>query len=191
VVDTEIYRPARAETTGQVAVGWIGSPSTWAYVRPILPMLEAVAAECDLRISVVGAGPKAETGPLIQHHAWSEEEEIGMIQRMDIGIMPLPDEPYARGKCGYKLIQYMACGLPVIASPVGVNAEIVVHGVNGFLARSDAEWAEAIRRLAGDPGLRAAMGAKGRSRVERLYSLQVQGPRLARIFHDVIDKTHA
>lgn len=186
VVDTEKYRPAPREAEGPVVVGWIGSPSTWTYVRPYLPILEAVAAESGLRISVVGAGPKAEAAPHVVHHEWDEEQEIAMIQDMDIGIMPLPDEPWARGKCGYKLIQYMACGLPVIASPVGVNAEIVQHGVNGFLARSEAEWAEAIRRLAGDRELRASMGAAGRLRAERFYSLQVHGPRLAQMLRDAV-----
>ena len=104
---------------------------------------------------------------------------------MDIGIMPLTDTPWARGKCGYKLIQYMACGIPVIASPVGVNAELVEHGVNGFLASSDAEWAETLQTLLHDPDLRARMGEAGRRKVEREYSLQVWGPRVAHMLRDV------
>lgn len=191
VVDTELYRPGGSKGEREVTIGWIGSPSTWRYLRSILPMLEEAAAEHDLRISVVGAGPKAEAGPRIRYHEWSEEREIAMIQDMDIGIMPLPDEPWARGKCGYKLIQYMACGLPVIASPIGVNAEIVEHGVNGFLARSASEWAEAIGRLAAAPDLRARMGAEGRARIERRYSLHVHGPRLARLVREVIDDARA
>ena len=98
---------------------------------------------------------------------------------MSIGIMPLDDTPWARGKCGYKLIQYMACGIPVIASPVGVNADIVEHGVNGFLANTQAEWREAIRALLGDADLRRQMGAAGRKKVEQHYSLQIWGPRVA------------
>jgi glycosyltransferase involved in cell wall biosynthesis len=105
--------------------------------------------------------------------------------------MPLPDEPWARGKCGYKLIQYMACGLPVVASPVGVNAEIVEEGVNGFLARDMADWAAALRRLVSDPALRAAMGQEGRAKIEREYSLQVQGPRLAGLIRDVVDRARS
>src|SRR5690606_22276497 len=187
VVDTTIYRPRSRPKRGAVTVGWIGSPSTWPYVRPLLPTLEASAAQYGVNVVAVGAGPKADRNPSVEHLAWSHDGEIGMIQNMDIGIMPLPDEPWARGKCGYKLIQYMACGLPVIASPVGVNAEIVEHGVNGYLARTDEEWAEAIRRLATDPQLRAQMGAAGRRRVEERYSLQVHGPRLAGMVRDVVD----
>src|SRR6056297_1871598 len=104
---------------------------------------------------------------------------------MDIGVMPLPDTPWMRGKCGYKLIQYMACGLPVIASPVGVNAEIVEHGVNGFLVGTDEEWKSALTILLKDPDLRRRMGREGRKKVEREYSLQVQGPRVARLLREV------
>jgi len=104
---------------------------------------------------------------------------------MDIGIMPLPDSPWARGKCGYKLIQYMACGLPVVASPVGVNRQIVEHGVNGFLAETDDEWREALATLVADPDLRRRMGAAGRKKVEADYSLQVYGPKVAAMLRDV------
>src|SRR5207302_11438733 len=93
--------------------------------------------------------------------------------------MPLPDDPPERGKCGYKLIQYMACGRPVIASPVGANREIVEHGVNGFLADTPGEWINALQSLRRDPALRTRMGHAGRKKVERVYSLQVTAPRLA------------
>jgi len=106
---------------------------------------------------------------------------------MDIGIMPLPDEPWARGKCGYKLIQYMACGIPVIASPVGVNSNIVDQGVNGYLARDEVEWEVAIRRLAASAELRTAMGARGREKIVDGYSLHVYGPRLAAMLRSVAD----
>jgi len=105
---------------------------------------------------------------------------------MDVGIMPLTDTPWARGKCGYKLIQYMACGLPVIASPVGVNAEIVEHGVNGFLASTENEWRAALGVLLGDSSLRQRMGAEGRRKVEREYSLAVWGPKVAAMLQSVV-----
>jgi len=107
---------------------------------------------------------------------------------MDIGVMPMPDTPWTRGKCGYKLIQYMACGLPVVAAPVGVNAEIVEHGVNGFLASTDQEWREALSTLLANPELRRRMGAAGRKKVEEHYSLQVWGPRVAELLRSVIEK---
>lgn len=131
-------------------------------------------------LSTRGYGPS-----LLDNLPWAEESEVARIHEMDIGIIPLTDTPWARGKCGYKLIQYMACGIPVIASPVGVNAEIVDHGVNGFLASSDVEWAEALQTLLRDPALRIRMGEAGRRKVERDYSLQVWGPRVAELLHQV------
>jgi glycosyltransferase involved in cell wall biosynthesis len=111
---------------------------------------------------------------------------VELLQDIDIGVMPLPDTPWERGKCGYKLIQYMACGKPVVASPVGVNSEIVRHGESGFLAETDAEWEEALTMLAADPGLRQRMGAAGRRRVEEEYSLQVQAPRLIELICSMV-----
>jgi glycosyltransferase involved in cell wall biosynthesis len=95
-----------------------------------------------------------------------------------VGIMPLPDDPWSRGKCGYKLIQYMACGLPVVASPVGANLDIVEHGVNGFLASTPQEWLAALRELEANPALRKTMGEAGRRKVEAEYSLRYAAPRV-------------
>ncbi|WGT51480.1 glycosyltransferase family 4 protein [Thioclava nitratireducens] len=188
VVDTTVYstRTENSEAKMSVSVGWIGTPSTWAaYMEPMMPMLQESIARVSSRLRVVGAGEAASRHPNVDNLAWSEEEEVSEIQKMAIGIMPLTDTPWARGKCGYKLIQYMACGLPVIASPVGVNSEIVEHGVNGFLASNEVEWRQALDVLLTDPGLRARMGAAGRKKVEDQYSLQVWGPRVAQMLRDV------
>jgi glycosyltransferase involved in cell wall biosynthesis len=170
-------------------IGWIGSPTTWAaYMAPMMSVLTAVAAAEGARMLAVGAGKEAAPHPTLDTMPWSEETEVECIQAMDIGIMPLADSPWARGKCGYKLIQYMACGLPVVASPVGVNAEIVEHGVNGFLARSDDEWRQALETLLCDPGLRRQMGQAGRRKVETQYSLQVWGPRVAGLLRQAAER---
>lgn len=169
-------------------IGWIGTPSTWTeYMAPMMPLLTQAAAAAGARIAAVGAGRAAAAHRLLDNRPWTEESEVARIHEMDIGIMPLTDTPWARGKCGYKLIQYMACGIPVIASPVGVNSEIVEHGVNGFLASSDAEWAEALQTLLNDPDLRARIGEAGRRKVEREYSLQVWGPRVAQMLRAVVN----
>lgn len=118
--------------------------------------------------------------------SWSEHCEVEDIQEFDIGIMPLPDEPIERGRCGYKLIQYMACGKPVVASPVGVNSVIVREGVEGFLPGTLSQWGEALRNLCDDPPLRKRLGAAGRKRVEMEYSLQVAAPRLEELLHSVV-----
>jgi glycosyltransferase involved in cell wall biosynthesis len=189
VVDTDAYGPGpKPRPERPVTVGWIGSPSTWTFVKPLLPLLADAAERHDLSVRAVGAGPQKDIPPRFSFLPWTEAGEIGLIQDMDIGIMPLPDEPWARGKCGYKLIQYMACGLPVIASPVGVNSAIVDHGENGFLASTSQDWANAIATLAGDPALRGAMGTAGRRKIERFYSLAVHGPRLAAMLRDAMEE---
>jgi hypothetical protein len=168
------------------AVGWIGLPSTWAeYVAPMLPVLTPLAIRHGALIRAVGSGTTMTANPTLETLPWTEATEVSWIQSMDIGIMPLNDSPWSRGKCGYKLIQYMACGVPVVASPVGVNREIVEHGVNGFLAETEADWARAIGTLLGDAELRHRMGAAGRKKVERGYSLQVYGPKVAAMLRDV------
>src|SRR5439155_8603473 len=108
---------------------------------------------------------------------WSEEHEARDLHEFDVGLMPLTDIPWSRGKCGFKLIQYMAVGLPVVASPIGVNREIVEPGINGFLAAGMPDWEEALERLAADPALAARLGAAGRAKVERQYCVQVLAPR--------------
>lgn len=181
VVDIDAYSTDRhPPADGRPRIGWIGSPGTWAdYGAPILPLLASIAARHGAMIRAVGAGQLARPDQMLEILPWSEETEISLIQSMDIGIMPLDDSPWARGKCGYKLIQYMACGLPVVASPVGVNSEIVEHGVNGFLAETEADWVTAIETLLSDADLRRRMGAQGRKKVEREYSLQIYGPKVA------------
>jgi glycosyltransferase involved in cell wall biosynthesis len=170
-------------------VGWIGTPSTWAdYGKALYSQLDGMLAANGARFKAVGAKLEADSVGTLDIVPWSEDSEVSAIRSMDIGVMPLLDTPWERGKCGYKLIQYMACGLPVVASPVGVNRDIVEHGVNGFLAESDDEWRTAIRTLLGDAELRRRMGAAGRRKVEMQYTLQVWGPRVAQMLRCVADE---
>lgn len=172
VVDTSLYRPAPKAAGSPPVIGWIGSPSTAAYLAPVLPVLRELCAGGRARLVIVGAGKAAslQEGAGAELRDWSEHKEIADVQSFDIGIMPLPDDPWSRGKCGFKLIQYMACGLPVVASPVGVNREIVTEGT-GFLASTPQEWKAALERLVGSAELRAGLGAAGRARAEADYSL--------------------
>lgn len=187
VVDVAAYGEARLPAAdGRLRIGWIGTPGTWAlYGVPMLPMLLGLARDHDAVIRNVGGG-SAISDAHLETLPWSEESESQMIQGMDIGLMPLDDSPWSRGKCGYKIIQYMACGLPVVASPVGVNVDIVEEGVTGFLASSETEWRQAIELLLADPSLRRRMGAAGRRRVEDRYSLQVWGPKVASLLRGVV-----
>ena len=118
---------------------------------------------------------------------WNAETETKELTCFDVGIMPLPDTPWEKGKCGFKIIQYMAAGLPVIASPVGVNSEIVDHGISGFLASSTKEWVKYLGILKGDPGLRRTMGVAGRGIVEEKYSLEKVAPKLVSILKEAAE----
>lgn len=185
VVDTRVFRPRDGEgPPGPVVIGWIGSPSTWGFVEPLLGRLLPLLAREGATMRVVGAGPRAKGLPGVDARDWSETREIADLQSMDIGIMPAQDDPWQRGKCGYKLIQYMACGLPVVGSPVGVNRDIVTPEV-GLLARTPDQWEDALVRLIGDAPLRRAMGVSGRARAEANYSLQSQQPRLLQVLREL------
>src|SRR5262249_52339431 len=116
---------------------------------------------------------------------WNLQEELTFFAHFDIGVMPLRDSAFARGKCGFKLIQYMAAGLPVVASPVGANCEVVQDGSNGFLARTDEDWTLRLRQLIDDRGLRQRMGANGRALVRRSYSAQYCWPVYASVLTGV------
>lgn len=178
VIDLDRYPPPRPRSGGQsVTVGWIGSPPNARYLELAA---EGLARCSGIRLVVVGGDGAPLPGVPVEHLPWREESEADVLAGFDIGIMPLTDGLWERGKCGYKLIQYMAAGCPVVASPVGVNARLVEHGVNGFLARNADDWAHYIGLLAADPALRAVMGAAGRRRVEEAYSVQAVGPQLVR-----------
>ena len=186
VVDVERYFVRDRESNRPLTVGWIGTPVTAKFLTHISEALQAVVNKCGVNIVAVGAKPQQWDGLPVEVRPWQESTEVAEIQDFDVGLMPLPDEPYERGKCGYKLIQYMACGKPVVASPVGVNAEIVQHGENGFLAKTTDEWIDALSRLLEDRQLRLRMGQAGRSMVESNYSLQMQAPRLEGMLRSVI-----
>lgn len=187
VVATARYATDPAERRDQrPRIGWIGTPETWrSFGRPYQKLIKNVAIREGAVCRIIGAGPQLHIWEPFEYLPWSEDTEVESIRGMDVGIMPLPDTPWTRGKCGYKLIQYMACGLPVVASPVGVNTEIVEHGVNGFLAETESEWASALATLIRDPDLRHRMGQAGRRKVEEAYSLRVHGPRVARLLKEV------
>ena len=164
-----------------MVVGWIGIPLNAHYLNIAVPALRAVEG---VTLHVIGGVAPAELEGIAQNLPWTEDSEVARIAAFDVGIMPLHDTPWERGKCAYKLLQVMAAGKPVIASPVGANRQVVQHGVNGFLADSPGEWADALRRLAADPELRRRMGEEARKTVETQYSTTVVAPKLAAILRD-------
>lgn len=186
VVDLERYAPRRipaAAQMGPASVGWVGQRATAHFLQVLAPVFRTLEREGTARFTAIGIDA-TELGLPMHSVPWLEATEAEDIARLDVGIMPLVDAPYERGKCGYKLIQYMACGLPVVASPVGVNSQIVEHGVNGFLAETPDEWARALRLLCRDQSMRVRMGAAGRLKVEEQYCLKVTAPKLVQIMRD-------
>jgi len=175
VVDTDQFRPAAPSPVEYSAkpftVGWIGSPSTAPYLQLLIVPLQQLARELPVRLVVVGGPAPAITGVDVIEQPWSLEQEVSLIQQFDVGVMPLPDTPWTRGKCAYKLIQCMACGIPVVASPVGANFDAVPPGC-GLLADSSQQWLAAFLQLAADPALRLRFGAAARCWVEQHYSLR-------------------
>ncbi len=185
VVDRLRYQPQFASEDEDLVIGWIGSPSTQRYVVGIGDALARVCRETGARLVLVGATPSVTDelpGTPVEVVPWSEDSEAELVSRMSVGIMPLEDGPWEQGKCGYKLIQYMACAVPVVASPVGVNTAIVGDNRCGLLADSSDDWSTSLLSLLGSRERRVVLGQAGRHAVDSHYSLQVQAP----ILRDVL-----
>jgi glycosyltransferase involved in cell wall biosynthesis len=187
-VDTNVFVPRAATTPNDpLVVGWIGTPTTAVYLKSLGPVLSRLASAHRFTLRVSGSGePLAFDGVTTTNEPWSLDREVALFNTCDIGVYPLKDDEWAKGKCGFKAIQFMACGVPTVAAAVGVNREIIQDGVNGFLARTDAEWIEKIGRLLSDPQLRCRLGAAGRKTIEEKYSLAVNAPRLASMLREVV-----
>jgi glycosyltransferase involved in cell wall biosynthesis len=184
VVDTERYKPKEDyRAQGQVIIGWIGLAYNLPYVQRLEGTFQKLKAEVgDFIFTVICSKGLIMDGGELVFKPWSYDNEVEDIRSLDIGIMPLADDDWAKGKCGLKVLQYMACGVPVVASPVGVNAEIIRDGENGLLAATAKEWLEKLTLLVLDEGLRRKLGQKGRETVENHYSLKLWGPKVARLY---------
>ncbi len=178
VLDTQRYLPRDEIDDGIVTIGWVGRWSSEAYLSTLIPVFDRVIeAHPNIQLKFIGASQGAYQGNLpVKTTPWRLESEIEDIASLDIGIMPLPDDEYSRGKCGFKLLQYMALGIPAVASPVGVNKQIIKDGENGYLAANSNEWIEKLSWLIADKAKRTEIGKNGRCTVEEKYSLQKAVP---------------
>lgn len=179
VVDTTVFRPQPRHHAPPL-VGWIGSPSTYPYLKAKLPLLQALAREGRIRLRIVGA---PELIAEAEQPAWSEADEPQLFAELDIGVYPLADDAWSRGKCGLKSIQYMSCGVPHVGSPVGVAPEIC--GDAALYAESDGEWRAQLLRLIGDPALRRTLGDAGRVRAAE-YALQRWAKHVVSIYEEAV-----
>ena len=190
-VDTKVWKPAAREPDGKWTIGWTG---TWSNLS-FLYQLEQVLADflnehpgsrllivCDRKPSFQKLRPAA-----WEFAQWSMAREVALVQRMNVGLMPLVDSEFARAKCGFKMLSYMAVGLPVIVSPIGVNEEILTRGDLGFAARSNEEWYRALERLYEDQQSARQMGVTGRAVVDKHYSVKTNVRKLADIFRQLAE----
>ena len=195
VVDTDKYLLNKNNSNTNIkfhsstkpVIGWIGSPSTTKFLCAIKNVINHIHNNNIATFVAIGADANQLEDIAITAIPWSQSDELEKINAFDIGIMPLNDSLFERGKCGYKIIQYMACGLPVVASPVGVNSSIIIHGKSGFLATSEAEWIEYLSILCSDPDLRSRLGHIGLQRATDNYSLNAVAPKVVSIFKKISD----
>jgi len=188
-VDTEVWTPRREVSGDTWTIGWIGTSSNLPYLLPLEGALAAfLERHGDARLLVVSDGTPDFTrlpADRWRFAKWSAHAEVGLVQRMDVGLMPLPDTDWARGKCAAKMLLYMAAGIPVVVSPVGTNVEVLALGEVGLAARDPEQWLDALAALYLDRPRARRMGLLGRAVVEAEYSVRAVAPRLAAIFREV------
>jgi glycosyltransferase involved in cell wall biosynthesis len=173
----------------KLVVGWIGSPTTFTYLEGIKDVLAEVSARHPFTLKVSGAGRAVHfPGVDVEVVPWSMADEVSLFNSCDIGVYPLTDDDWSRGKCGFKAIQCMACGVPVVAAAVGVTQEIVTHGVDSMLATTRQDWIDHLSLLLTDHDLRRRMATAGRRTIASRYSLDVTAPQLAGVLNAALSK---
>lgn len=183
VVDTEVYTVRETRMPGEpVVLGWIGSHSTARYLDDILPVLDRLAAVAPFRLRVVGAEREIPgRGFPIENVPWAADREVADVQSFDIGLFPINDDAWSRGKSAFKAVQYGAVGIPTVASPVTTSREVVLDGISGFHAGTQEQWFQALRELIVNQDLRTRFGLAARQHVMRHYSLRVHADRFRRV----------
>ena len=185
-VEIERFQPiTRYENKNRVIVGWTGSSTSQTYLEAFVPMLRELVARYDVELRIHSDREPHLPGVPYVWRPWAAETEAEEISQFDIGLMPMPDVEWAKGKCAMKALLYMALGVPAVCSAIGANCEVIQHDENGLLVRTDEEWLTNIGRLVQDATLRQRLGTAGRRTVEQKYSKQYA----ARLFADVIRTT--
>ena len=189
-IDTDRYLPAFSRPgRKKVVIGWIGTSTTFAYLASVSDVFRRLSEKYEnVEFRAVGAGAGPGPSALINRIKWHLESEVGELQGFDIGIMPMPENDWTKGKCAFKILEYMAVGIPSVASPVGMNKEVITDGLNGFLVSTDKGWFEKLSALIESPSLRESIGRKGRETVEKIYSLGVSVPKMLSIFEKIFEE---
>jgi glycosyltransferase involved in cell wall biosynthesis len=188
-IDTQRYELKDYSTpSDKVIIGWVGVRGNLHYLKRLEAVFQKLSAEFpNLYLKIVSNDFIDMDGVRIIKERWALDTEIESLRSFDIGIMPLDDTLWARGKCGYKILQYMGVGVPAVASPVGINSEFILHGESGFLASSPEDWYKALCSLAADEQMRRTFGMKGRELVERHYSQDYFSGQYLKIFREVAE----
>lgn len=189
-IDTQVYRPLLPrKMNSDIVVGWIGSATTLKYLDIFPGILKDIFKKYkNIKFKVIGGyWNKIESSQIVCAE-WHLDSEIADLQLFDIGIMPLTDDDWSRGKCAFKIIEYMAVGIPVVASAIGMNNEVIQDGVNGFLAHNEKEWVDKLSLLIENPLLRQKTGSTGRNTVEEKYSVSLNAAKLLAIINKVYYK---
>lgn len=187
VIDVDKYLYSSNIYNDNFIIGWIGTTNTLRYLVDLKTVFERLNRKIEFQLNIIGA-KWCNTSFKTLNIPWIESKEVSEIRKFDIGIMPLRNTPWEKGKCGYKLIQYMGCSKPIVGTPIGINNEIIKDGFNGFKASSEEEWIDAIIKLAKDPKIRTEMGLRGRKIVEEYFSLQLAAPKLIAEFKNIVKK---
>jgi glycosyltransferase involved in cell wall biosynthesis len=188
-IDTSQFKTSiNRKESNKICIGWTGSTTTLRHFQNALPILKRISAKYGDRVIFRVIADREWENPSINFEfiKWQRETEIKDLDEMDIGIMPLPDDDWAKGKCGFKGLQYMALGIPAIMSPVGVNTEIIQDGKNGFLAATEDEWIEKLSLLIENSELRQSIGTAGRQSVETNYSFNAWKDKYVELFDKLI-----
>ncbi len=193
-IDTVKYRVRSEASAKTVVLGWSGSSSTNFYLNKLNGVLSRLNEKYDILLKVISSNTdkimaKETFGSKFVFKKFDLNTEVDDLQDFDIGLMPLEDDIWSRGKCSFKALQYMGVGVPAVISPVGMNTEVVEDGVNGFLAGSDEEWYTKIYKLIEDTQLRRRIGLAGRKTVEEKYSVEANAPKLLKVLEDVYNST--
>ncbi len=186
-IETSEYQLRARAPNPRPVIAWTGSQTTVPYLERLGPALRRLRGQCDFELLVIGARTSIK-GIDVRLLPWRAETEAIDLAPADIGLMPLTDDEWSRGKCGLKALQYMALAVPPVVSPVGVNTQIVTHGVNGLHAANDDEWVEYLRQLLADAVMRGRLGGAARATVEERYSARAHAPRMAALFKEVARK---
>lgn len=186
-IDTDQYLRAPRPEPNVPVIGWTGSYSTLQHLDTLRSVFQRLAQRHAFQLKVIGSTSDYKIeGVQVESIKWRSKTEVEDLSNIDIGVMPLPDDPWSRGKCGLKALQFMALGIPTICSPVGVNSEIIQDNQNGLLADSEDDWVEKLSGLLQSGELRQRLGQAGRATVHEKYSAKTQAPRVYEVFKSVV-----